>query len=122
MKTMTSHLRGPSILFAVAVGFANACGGTGAGVARAIENPEVRYEVSGSSGLAEYISYQADGGQKRAVNAPLPWSTQFTGFGGEVFVISAQGQGTITCKILLDGRTVKEATASGTPAHTVCTQ
>jgi hypothetical protein len=72
--------------------------------------------------VAEYISYQADDGQRRAVNAKLPWSTEFTSFGGEVFVISAQGPGPITCKISLDGNVVSTATASvGTPARTVCT-
>jgi len=117
---MTSHLGGPSILFALGIGFANICGGTVA-VAGAGDNPQVRYEVSGP-GVAEYISYQTDSGQQRAVNAKLPWSTQFTGFGGEVFVLSAQGPGPINCKILMDGNVVSDATATvGTPARTVCT-
>lgn len=117
---MTSHLSGPAILFAIGIGFASVCGGTVAGVANAGDNPKVTYEVSGP-GVAEYISYQTDNGQQRAVNAKLPWSTQFTAFGGEVFVISAQGPGPITCKILLDGNVVTDATATvGTPARTVC--
>ena len=115
-ETMTTHLRGPSILFAIGVGLANA-----SGVANAIpENPRVTYEVSGPA-VAEYISYQSDNGQQRAVNAPLPWSTEFTSFGGQAFVISAQGAGPITCKILIDGNVVSNATAAtGTPARTVC--
>ena len=114
---MTSHLRGPSALFAVGIGFANMCG-----VANATNNvPQVRYEVSGP-GVAQYISYETDTGQQRAVNAELPWSTQFTAFGGEVFVISAQGPGPISCKILVDGNVVSDATATvGAPARTVCT-
>jgi len=120
-KTMTSHLRGPSILFAIGIGFANMCGGTVAGMANATDNPQVRYEVSGP-GVAQYISYQTDTGQQHAVNATLPWSTQFTAFGGQVFVISAQGPGPISCKILVDGNVVSDATATvGTPARTVCT-
>ena len=113
---MTSHVSGPSILFAIGIGFANVCG-----VANAVpEPPQVRYEVNGPD-VAEYISYQTDTGQQRAVNAPLPWSTQFTSFGGQVFVISAQGPGPISCKILLDGNVVSNATATvGTPARTVC--
>ncbi|HWS91721.1 MAG TPA: MmpS family transport accessory protein [Mycobacterium sp.] len=113
---MTSHVSGPSILFAIGIGFANVCG-----VANAVpEPPQVRYEVNGPA-VAEYISYQTDTGQQRAVNAPLPWSTQFTSFGGQVFVISAQGPGPISCKILLDGNVVSNATATvGTPARTVC--
>ena len=117
---MTSRLRGPSILLAVGIGFANMCGGTVAGVASANEFPQVRYEVSGP-GVAQYISYETDTGQQRAVNATLPWSTQFTAFGGEVFVISAQGPGPISCKILVDGNVVSDATATvGAPARTVC--
>jgi hypothetical protein len=113
---MTKHLRGPSLLFAIGIGVANACG-----VANALpQNPQVRYEVSGP-GVAEFISYQTDTGQQRQVNAPLPWSTQFTAFGGEVYALSAQGPGPLTCKILLDGNVVSNATATtGTPARTVC--
>jgi hypothetical protein len=115
---MTSYLRGPSILFAVGVFVATAC----AGVAHANDFPQVRYEVTGTSPVAEFINYQTGDGQQRAVNAQLPWSTQFTGFGGQVFVISAQAQGSVTCKIYVDGRSVKDATATGAPARTLCTQ
>ncbi len=115
---MTSHLTGPSMLFAIGVSVVNVC----VGVAHATDFPQVRYEVTGSSPVAEYISYQTDTGQQRAVNATLPWSTQFTGFGGQVYLISAQGPGSISCRILVDGRSVKDATATGTPARTVCTQ
>jgi MmpS family membrane protein len=116
MTFMTKHLRGPSMLFAIGVGFANMCG-----VANASNWPTVQYEVNGP-GVAEYISYQTDTGQQRAVNAPLPWSTQFTSFGGQVFVISAEGPAPISCKILVDGNVVSDATATtGAPARTVCT-
>ena len=57
--------------------------------------PQARYEVNGP-GVAQYISYQTDTGQLHQVNAPLPWSTEFTAFGGQVFVISAQGPGPIS--------------------------
>jgi hypothetical protein len=105
------------MLFAIGVALANTCG-----VANAAKDfPTVRYEVSGPA-AAEFIYYQTDTGQQRAVNATLPWSTEFTGFGGEVLVISAQGPGPLTCKILLDGNVVSNATATtGTPARTVCT-
>jgi hypothetical protein len=110
------HLRGPSILFAICIGFAAPCG-----VANATGDwPQVRYEVSGSSPVAEYISYQTDTGQQHATNVKLPWSTQFTAFGGQVFVVSAQGQGTISCRILIDGESVYDATSTGQPGRTVC--
>jgi Mycobacterium membrane protein len=116
---MTSRiaLRGSALLFAVGVGFANACG-----VANALPQfPQARYEVSGP-GVAQYIYFQTESGQQRAVNVTLPWSTEFKSFGGQVFVISAQGPGPITCRILLDGNQVTTATATtGTPARTVCT-
>ena len=78
-ETMTSRLAlsGPSILLAIGTGFAAVCG-----VANADNLPQVRYEVSGS-GVADTITYQLDTGQKHIVNVPLPWSTQFTSFGGE---------------------------------------
>jgi hypothetical protein len=116
MQTMTKHLGVPSLLFVIGVGFANVCP-----VAHAEGFPTVRYEINGPA-VAQYISYQTDTGQLHQVNAPLPWSTQFTAFGGQVFVISAQGPGPISCKILVDGNVVSNATATvGTPARTVCT-
>src|ERR1700761_5457553 len=116
MQIMTKHLGVASLLFAVGVGFANTCA-----VAHADDFPTVRYEINGPA-VAQYISYQTDTGQLHQVNAPLPWSTQFTGFGGQVFVISAQGPGPISCKIIVDGNVVSNATATvGTPARTVCT-
>jgi Mycobacterium membrane protein len=111
------HLRVPSTLLALCIGLA----ATG-GVARGGELPKVRYEVSGSAGTAELINYQTDTGQLHAVNAKLPWSTEFTGFGGQVFVLSAQAQGSVSCRIILDGNVVKEATANGAPGRTVCTK
>jgi hypothetical protein len=115
---MTSRLAlsGSSILFAVGVGFVATCG-----VANAGDWPQVRYEVSGS-GVAQTITYQLDTGQQHIVNVPLPWSTQFTAFGGEVFVLSAEGQGQISCNIVVDGNSVFKATASGTPGRAVCSQ
>lgn len=115
MQPMTKHLGGPALLFAIGVGFANACG-----VAHADKFPTVVYEVNGPA-VATYISYQNDTGQQHQVNAPLPWSTQFTSYGGQVFVISAQGPGPISCKITIDGNVVSNATATvGTPARTAC--
>jgi len=116
---MTSRwaLSGSSILLAIGIGLAATCG-----VANAVGDvPVVRYEVGGS-GVAETITYQSDTGQIHIVNVPLPWSTQFTPFGGEVFVLSAEGEGTISCNILVDGNSVFKATAAGTPARVVCSK
>jgi MmpS family membrane protein len=95
--------------------------GTTAGVANATgDPPTATYQLSGSSAVAEYISYQSDTGQQHRANVPLPWTTQFTTFGGQVFMVSAAVPGSITCTILLDGTVVSNATASGQPARTVC--
>jgi Mycobacterium membrane protein len=82
--------------------------------------PQVTYQLSGSSPVAEYISFQTDTGQQQQANVKLPWSTQFTAFGGEVYVLSAQSPGSITCTILVDQKVVSQATANGQPARTVC--
>ncbi|MCV6984370.1 hypothetical protein H7H78_02565 [Mycobacterium shinjukuense] len=109
-----TRLSGPSILLAMGMGLAATCG-----VATADDLPRVRYEVSGT-GIAEFISYQTATGQQRATNVPLPWSTEFTAFGGQVFVLSAQGPGTIACRILLDGNVVNDAKSTGLPGRAVC--
>ena len=103
-----------SILFAVGIGFTAT-----PGVAGADDFPKVRYEVSGT-GVAQSINYQMDRGQIHIVNVPLPWSTEFTAFGGQVFVLSAEGGGTISCNILLNGNSVIKATGAGTPGRAVC--
>jgi hypothetical protein len=82
--------------------------------------PRVTYQLSGSAPVADYISYQTDSGQSQQAQVPLPWKTQFTAFGNQVYVISAQGPGSVTCTILLDGQAVSQATANGAPARTVC--
>jgi Mycobacterium membrane protein len=113
------HHAVPSILFAVLTAFA-ATAGT-CGVANAIGHvPHVSYQLTGSAPVADYISYQSDAGQVMQAHVPLPWHTQFTGFGGEVFVISAQSPGSITCTIVVDGNVVSQATSNGAPARTVC--
>jgi hypothetical protein len=101
--------------------FVTAAVGLAGGVANAKSDfPQVTYQLSGSSPVAEYISFQTDTGQQQQANVKLPWSTQFTAFGGEVFVISAQSPGSVTCTILLDQTVVSQATANGQPARTVC--
>lgn len=108
------------ILFSVLTAFA-ATGGVCGGVANAIGHaPQVTYQLSGSAPVADYVSYQSDTGQILQAHVPLPWQTHFTGFGGEVFVISAQSPGSITCTIVVDGKVVSQATSNGDPARTVC--
>jgi Mycobacterium membrane protein len=91
------------------------------GAAHAGPQTQVTYQLSGSAPVADYVSYEGgDDTQTQQAHVPLPWSTQFSVVDTKVFVISAQGPGSITCKILIDGKVVSEATANGAPARTVC--
>jgi hypothetical protein len=104
--------------------------GTAPGTANATARPQspssnrqIRYEVSGAPGTAEYLTYEIDFGQAHETNVSLPWSKQFTSSTSAYsFLVSAQGHGpgSLTCRILIDGRVVSQATASGQPARTVC--
>ncbi|MCV7261265.1 MmpS family transport accessory protein [Mycobacterium shimoidei] len=80
----------------------------------------VRYQVTGNFPVADYISYQTDTGQWHEANVKLPWSTEFFDFGTAVFVISAQGPGSITCTISINGNVVSNTTATGQPARAAC--
>jgi hypothetical protein len=82
---------------------------------------KVTYQLSGSAPVADYVSYQVASGQMQQTHVTLPWRTDFTVIGSRVLVISAQGPGSITCTILVDGKVVNQATANGAPARTVCT-
>jgi hypothetical protein len=113
--TMTSK----SILVAALTAFAAT---VGPGAAAYADPPtQVTYQLTGSSPVADYVSYEVEGSQKQEAHVALPWKTQFTVVGSRSFVISAQGPGSITCSILVDGKVVNQATASGAPARTVCT-
>jgi Mycobacterium membrane protein len=122
MPRQVGRRLGPSI-FATLTAFATAVGMCGAANATGSES-QLTYQLSGSAPVADYISYQTDSGQSgqtQQAHVPLPWTTQFSFTGSRVFVISAQSLGSITCTILIDGKVVSQATASGAPARTVCT-
>jgi hypothetical protein len=117
--TMTNT---PSIVFAALTAVAASVGPIGQANATGGQT-QVTYQLSGSAPVADYISYQTDigqAGQERQAHVPLPWKTQFNFVGNPVLVISAQGPGSITCTILVDGNVVSQATANGAPARTVC--
>ena len=117
--TMTST---SSIVFAALTAVAASVAPVGQANATGSQT-QVTYQLSGSASVADYISYQSDSGQagqERLAHVPLPWKTQFNFYGNPVLVISAQGPGSITCTILVDGNVVSQATAHGAPARTVC--
>lgn len=107
-----------AILIAALTAFATTVGW--GGTAQADPPTRVAYELSGSAPVADYVSYQLEGGQTQQARVPLPWKTQFTVIGSRVLVISAQSPGSITCTIRVNGNVVNQATANGAPARTVC--
>ena len=114
MYDMTSKSISVAALTAIAATVA--LGGT----AHADPPTKVTYELSGSAPIADYVSYEVESSQLQQAHVTLPWKTDFTVIGSRVFVISAQSPGTITCRILVDGNVVNQATANGAPARTVC--
>jgi Mycobacterium membrane protein len=119
MPRRAEHRPDPSLLFAALTAFATTAGMCAVANAT-VTNTQVTYQLSGSAPVADYISYQTSTGQTQQAHVPLPWQTQFSVNGAKVYVISAQGPGSITCTISLDGIVVSQATANGAPARTVC--
>ena len=67
------------ILCAVLAAFATTAGMPGVAHATG-QQSQVTYQVSGSAGMADYISYQTNSGQTgqtQLANVPLPWTTQY---------------------------------------------
>ncbi|MBS9532709.1 hypothetical protein KIH27_03805 [Mycobacterium sp. M1] len=84
----------------------------------------IRYDLSGA-GVATYVTYQTNYGQQHATNVTLPWSVQISGYGASQehaipYSLSAQGPGSLTCRISVDGKVISESTAAGTPARVLC--
>jgi len=86
----------------------------------------VRYDLTGT-GVAGYITYQSQDGQRHATNTPLPWSIQLTGSMTNAaspasYSLSAQsaGPGTLTCTVSVNGKVVSQNTATGAPARVLC--
>ena len=88
------------------------------GAAHAGPQTKVTYQLSGSAPVADYISYETDNAQLQQAHVPLPWKTQFSVVENKVFVLSAQGPGTLRCRILLDGNVVSDAQSAG--GRTIC--
>lgn len=89
-------------------------------------HPVIRYEVSGV-GIARRITYQTNDNQRNLVDVPLPWSMELAGemINGtdtNVYLVSAQGvgPGAISCSLSVDGKVVRQYTATGDPARVVC--
>jgi hypothetical protein len=122
-RTGASCLFGLAIFAAVAAVGGATAGGAAATRPRVPPSAEtIRYQVNGSAGTAEYVTYAIDYGQQFESNVPLPWTKQITAPPGRVYVLSAQssGTGSITCTISIDGKVVSNVSSTGTPARAAC--
>ncbi len=77
---------------------------------------QVRYELSGTGGAVDITITNATGATEQKT-VTLPWSLNFPAKAGTFVYLSAQNGGlssaSTTCKILVDGVVIQEATASG---------
>lgn len=91
----------------------------------AAQTRTVVYEVTGS-GKALSITYTTDGmtSMEQQQNAALPFSKEISmpAEAFQVFSVSAQnsGSGTISCKITVDGKVLKEASSNGQYSVVMC--
>lgn len=89
------------------------------------ESRTVLYEVTGS-GEALNVTYTTDGlaSTEQQQNAKLPFSKEITlpSEAFQIFSVSAQnaGSGTISCRITVDGKVIKEASSNGQYSVVMC--
>jgi hypothetical protein len=127
------HRKWPWILLGIFIAFAigvGACVAVIGGVATEVGNQlnqyagkTIRYEVTGGSGTAQNVTYMLNDGEEQDAQAALPWSKDFTAKEGfEAFVVTAQngGSGSISCKIIADGKVLTEKTSNGQYAVVTC--
>ena len=94
---------------------------------QATQHHSVVYEISGDAKTAD-VEYTTFGEHTLLIDgeagAPLPWTktVEATGFlDGAQFKATADGQGgSVTCKVTVDGKVTKTATASGPGAVAAC--
>lgn len=87
----------------------------------------ITYEVTGDAPTAdiEYTTFGDDVASSQDTGSTLPWSheveTQGLLKGGSLTVTTGPEGGTVTCRVLVDGKEAKTATASGPLAIANCT-
>ncbi|MDL4821013.1 MmpS family transport accessory protein [Actinomadura opuntiae] len=89
----------------------------------------VTYQLGGTAKKGD-ITYSTPSGQEQQNGAKLPWKKTFTAGKAAMLDVSVQNTamtssgdlagGTITCKIYLDGKLVKQAKSSGQAAIASC--
>jgi hypothetical protein len=89
-------------------------------------NPDrhhIIFEVDGDAGAAREIRYElpntsAEAGWRTAADAPVPWSQVDSTDPGLVTLEATPTSGTLTCRVLVDGREVARATGQpGAPVR-----
>ncbi|WP_344866984.1 DUF4190 domain-containing protein [Amycolatopsis ultiminotia] len=87
----------------------------------------VHYEVTGTAkGASVTYTTLGEGGASTSQEQPktLPWSKDITakgfGKGGTLTVTTGMNGGDVTCKVVVDGKEAKTATASGNFATASC--
>jgi hypothetical protein len=125
----------PWILLAVVVLFIAAMGGCVALIGGAVDSVDeesnkevaVTYEVVGDAqgALMTYTSGEMNMAQENGVALPWRKDVTITGLGKMATLTATNGfedEGSITCRILVDGAVVNENTASGIGASASCSQ
>lgn len=89
----------------------------------------VTYQLAGTAKKGD-ITYSTPSGDEQQNGAKLPWHKTFIAGQGEFLSVSVQNSattasgdlagGTVTCKILLDGKLIKQAKSSGQAAIASC--
>jgi hypothetical protein len=78
-------------------------------------NYQVTYEIGGTTNRAS-ITYENEQGNIEQMDINVPWKKSMTVSYGQFLYISAQNDlesGSITCKIIVDGKEFKSAVSSG---------
>lgn len=77
----------------------------------------VTYQIGGTARNSVDLTYQNASGNSQQETINVPWSIEFQAPAGQFVYLSGQlavkGASTITCKILIDGQIVEEATSKG---------
>lgn len=102
-----------------------ACGGTEV-TSSSTKSKEVIYEITGQGTPTASITYGHGSDTSQENDVPLPWKKALTDTGDLIVpTVSAQsgsdGSGTISCKITVDCKIVKENTSTGAFAVVTCT-
>jgi tetratricopeptide (TPR) repeat protein len=80
------------------------------------KSSDIKYEVTGSTSMADVTYRNKDGGTSQANGVSIPWSYSFKGSSGKLVYISAQSKresGSITVTIYKDGSVFKSSKSSG---------